>query len=157
WKGFKQYNEANQSGLPQIFGFEAEGAAAITTNKVIEQPETVATDIRIGNPASWNLATEARDESNGMIQSVTDEEIIDADQRIAQQEGVFPEPGSFTSISGVIHQRIEATLIQGSKIVDVLTGNGLKDPQTASDEIDIKRITIPNSEEAMMDYLKSGE
>ncbi|HLR79463.1 MAG TPA: threonine synthase [Bacillota bacterium] len=157
WKGFKQYNEANQSGLPQIFGFEAEGAAAITTNKVIEQPETVATAIRIGNPASWNLATEARDESNGMIQSVTDEEIIDAYKRIAQQEGVFAEPGSCASIAGVIQQCKEGTIKQGSKIVAVLTGNGLKDPQTAIDEIDIKRITIPNSEEAMMDYLKSGE
>lgn len=157
WKGFKQYNEANQSGLPQIFGFEAEGAAAITTKKVIEQPETVATAIRIGNPASWNLATEARDESNGMIQSVTDEEIIDAYKRIAQQEGVFAEPGSCASIAGVIQQCKEGTIKQGSKIVAVLTGNGLKDPQTAIDEIDIKRITIPNSEEAMMDYLKSGE
>src|SRR5699024_11249924 len=114
-----------------IIGFEEERAAANKTNKVIEQPETVATAIRNGNPASWNIATEARDESNGMIQSVTDEEIIDAYKRIAQQEGVFAEPGSCASIAGVIQQCKEGTIKQGSKIVAVLTGNGLKDPQTA--------------------------
>lgn len=157
WKGFKQYNEANETGLPQIFGFEAEGAAAITNNKVIEQPETVATAIRIGNPASWQLATEARDESNGMIQSVTDEEIIEAYKRLAQQEGVFAEPGSCASIAGVIQQQKAGTIKPGSKIVAVLTGNGLKDPQTAIDEMNIKKVTIPNREDAMIDYLKSGE
>src|SRR5699024_12329070 len=99
----------------------------------------------------------ARDESNGMIQSVTDEEIIDAYKRIAQQEGVFAEPGSCASIAGVIQQCKEGTIKQGSKIVAVLTGNGLKDPQTAIDEIDITRITIPTSEEARMHYLKGGE
>src|SRR5699024_7336306 len=153
--GVKQDNEAHESGLPRISGVEAEGPAASTTNKVVEQPETVRTAIRLGNHASWNLPTQARDESNGMKQAATDEELIDASQRIAQQGGVFAEPGSCASIAGVIQQCKEGTINQGSKIVAVLTGNGLKDPQTAIDEIDIKRITIPNSEEAMMDYLKS--
>src|SRR5690625_764477 len=104
WKGFKEYNESKQTGLPTIFGFEAEGAAAIVQDKVITEPDTVATAIRIGNPASWKLATAARDESNGKIESVTDEEILHAFTLMARTEGVFAEPGSCASIAGVLQQ-----------------------------------------------------
>lgn len=89
WKGFKAYQEKNGTQLPKMYGFEAEGAAAITQDKVIEAPETIATAIRIGRPASWDLAVNARDESGGVIESVTDDEIVSAYQYIASEEGIF--------------------------------------------------------------------
>lgn len=92
WKGFKEYNEAKHTGLPKMYGFEAEGSAAIVKGEPISNPETVATAIRIGNPASWKLAEAARDESGGIIDSVTDEEILEAYQLIASTEGIFVEP-----------------------------------------------------------------
>src|SRR5699024_7025061 len=88
WKGFKEYNELKATGLPQMMGFEASGAAAIVNDKVIEEPETVGTAIRIGNPASWQGAVNARDESNGEIDEITDKEMIEAYQWIAQNEGI---------------------------------------------------------------------
>src|SRR5690625_2888840 len=146
WKGFKEYNDKKQTGLPQIYGFEAEGAAAITKGEVISTPETIATAIRIGNPASWQLATNARDESNGIITSVTDEEITEAFKLLPNKEGVFAEPGSCSSIAGVIQQIEQGTIKQGSKVVAVLTGNGLKDPQTAVDVMEMDLISLPNDE-----------
>ena len=133
WKGFKEYNEKKQTGLPQIFGFEAEGSAAIVQGKPIEFPETIATAIRIGNPASWKGAVAARDESNGVIEAVTDDEIIEAYKLIASREGIFAEPGSCASIAGLLRSVKNGNIKAGSKVVAVLTGNGLKDPQTAID------------------------
>lgn len=153
WKGFKEYNESKQTGLPAIFGFEAEGSAAITQNKVIKTPETVATAIRIGNPASWKLATQARDESNGKIESVTDEEILNAFSLLARTEGVFAEPGSCASIAGIVKQCEEGHVKPGTKVVAVLTGNGLKDPETAIDQHDIKPVSLPNDEEVITSYI----
>ncbi|CAM5542356.1 threonine synthase [Bacillus safensis FO-36b] [Bacillus safensis subsp. safensis] len=124
WKGFKEYHEKKGTGLPVMRGFEAEGAAAIVRNEVIEQPETVATAIRIGNPASWKQAVAAADESNGKIDEVTDEEILHAYQLIAREEGVFAEPGSCASIAGVLKQVKSGEIKPGSKVVAVLTGNG---------------------------------
>jgi threonine synthase len=155
WKGFKEYHELKQTGLPKMFGFEAEGAAAIAKNKVIEQPETIATAIRIGNPASWELAVQARDESNGAIYSVTDDEIKHAYKLLAEKEGIFAEPGSSASIAGLIQQCENGTIEKGSKVVAVLTGNGLKDPQTAIDQLEIKPTTLPNDEKAVMKYLEN--
>lgn len=155
WKGFKEYNDKKQTALPKIFGFEAEGAAAIVKDEVIENPETVATAIRIGNPASWHLATAARDESEGMIESVTDEEILNAFKLLPQKEGIFAEPGSCASIAGVIQQCKNGTIRPGTKIVAVLTGNGLKDPQTAIEHVDIQPISLPNDEKAVTNYIKS--
>lgn len=154
WKGFKEYNEMKQTGLPKMFGFEAEGAAAIVNDQIIEEPETVATAIRIGNPASWNLATEARDESGGMIQSVSDDEILHAFTLLARKEGVFAEPGSCASIAGLIQQVKQGTIKPGSKVVAVLTGNGLKDPQTAMDELKIDPVSLPNDENAVAKYIE---
>ncbi|GGB58772.1 threonine synthase [Virgibacillus dakarensis] len=154
WKGFKEFHEAKQTGLPKMFGFEAEGASAIVKNKIIEQPETVATAIRIGNPASWKLAVNAREESNGKIGSVTDAEILNAFKLVARKEGIFAEPGSCASIAGVIQQCENGLIEQGSKVVAVLTGNGLKDPQTAIDQLQVDPVSLPNDEDAVTAYIE---
>lgn len=154
WKGFKEFHEQKGTNLPKIFGFEAEGSAAITKDEVISQPETVATAIRIGNPASWNLATAARDESGGIITSVSDEEILTAFKTLPSKEGIFAEPGSCASIAGVYQQVKSGAIATGSKVVAVLTGNGLKDPQTAVDQIEIDLVSLPNDEAQVTDYIK---
>ncbi|MGG3888113.1 threonine synthase [Metabacillus fastidiosus] len=154
WKGFKEYNEAKQTGLPKIHGFEAEGSAAIVRGEPIENPETIATAIRIGNPASWKFAVEAEKESNGKIDYVTDEEILEAYQLIAREEGVFAEPGSAASIAGLIKHRKAGLIAEGSKVVAILTGNGLKDPNTAIDISEIKPVVLPNDENVVIEHLK---
>lgn len=130
WKGYKEfYNLGKSKKLPKMMGFEAEGSAAIVKGERIMKPETLATAIRIGNPASWKQAEAARDESNGMINYVTDEEIVKAYKLIASCEGVLAEPASAASVAGLI--KFKDKINQGSKIVCVLTGNGLKDPDNA--------------------------
>ncbi|MCY7493708.1 threonine synthase [Bacillus safensis] len=156
WKGFKEYHEKKGTGLPIMRGFEAEGAAAIVRNEVIEQPETVATAIRIGNPASWKQAVAAADESNGKIDEVTDEEILHAYQLIAREEGVFAEPGSCASIAGVLKQVKSGEIKPGSKVVAVLTGNGLKDPNTAIDISQIKPVTLDADEDQILEHLEKA-
>jgi threonine synthase len=156
WKGFKEYNEKKQTGLPKIHGFQAEGAAAIVRGEPIENPETIATAIRIGNPASWETAVKAKEESKGKIDSVTDEEIIEAYQLIAREEGVFAEPGSCASIAGLIKHCKAGLIKEGSKVVAVLTGNGLKDPNTAIDVSEIKPIVLPNDEEVFLQQLNGA-
>ncbi|SFP51156.1 threonine synthase [Salibacterium halotolerans] len=156
WKGFKEYYESRGTALPEMRGFEAEGASAIVQNRVIDDPETVATAIRIGNPASWSGAVEAAEESNGAIHSVTDEEILNAYQLLAQKEGIFAEPASCASIAGLKKQLESGEIPQGSKVVCVLTGNGLKDPSTAIDTVTVKPTVIPNSEEAFLEKIKGG-
>ncbi|ALC82248.1 MULTISPECIES: threonine synthase [Bacillus] len=156
WKGFKEYHERHNSGLPEMRGFEAEGAAAIVRNQVIEQPETVATAIRIGNPASWDKAVQASVESNGKIDEVTDEQILEAYQLISREEGIFAEPGSCASIAGVIKQLKTGEIKKGSTVVCVLTGNGLKDPNTAIDVSEIKPTKLPKDEDIVLDHLKGA-
>lgn len=130
WKGYKEWHKLGKiKELPKMMGFEAEGAAAIVKGERIMNPETVATAIRIGNPASWKFAEAARDESNGMINYVTDEEILKAYKLIASCEGVLAEPASAASVAGLI--KVKYTVKSGSKIVCILTGNGLKDPDNA--------------------------
>ncbi len=155
WKGFKAYHEKKGTKLPKIFGFEAEGAAAITQDKVIEQPETIATAIRIGNPASWDLAVDARDSSGGLIESVSDEEIIEAYQYIASEEGIFAEPGSAASIAGLIRSLAKGEIPKGSRVVAVLTGNGLKDSDTAIQVSLDKTTKLPNDQEKVIQYIES--
>ena len=154
WKGFKEYHEKRRTGLPKMHGFEAEGAAAIVKNKVIENPETIATAIRIGNPASWEKAVKARDESNGKIDFVTDEEILEAFQLLAGEEGIFAEPASSASIAGIIKQRKTGEIPAGATIVAVLTGNGLKDPETAIQCVHKKPVVLPNEEKAVFEYIE---
>lgn len=154
WKGFKEYNEKYGTGLPKMHGFEAEGAAAIVKNEVIEDPETIATAIRIGNPASWEYAVAARDESGGKIDLVTDEEILEAFRLIAKEEGVFAEPASCASIAGVMKQLKSGEISLGATVVAVLTGNGLKDPQTAMEQVQKERVLLPNDEKVVAEFIE---
>src|SRR5690606_33479751 len=122
WKGFKEYQEAGHSApLPRMCGFEAEGAAAIVRGERVEQPETVATAIRIGNPASWKMAVDAAEESVGKIGSVSDAEILDAYRDLTRKEGVFAEAASAASLAGVKKLRCTGDLAQGARVVCVLT------------------------------------
>lgn len=132
WKGYKEYYNAGKiNKLPKMMGFEAEGAAAIVRGERILNPETLATAIRIGNPASWKQAENARDESNGKIGCVSDEKIVEAYKLLASTEGILCEPASAASVAGLI-QSISLGLIEdNTKIVCILTGNGLKDPDNA--------------------------
>ncbi|MDX6151829.1 threonine synthase [Marinococcus sp. PL1-022] len=156
WKGFKEYHEQHQTGLPNMLGFEAEGAAAIVRGEVVKDPETIATAIRIGNPASWNKAIRVTEESDGRIDMVTDDEIVEAYQLLAKTEGVFAEPASCASLAGLKKQIDSGKIKKGSSVVCVLTGNGLKDPSTAIDKVTVKPTVIPNNEEAFMEHIKGG-
>ena len=132
WKGYTEYKNLNKiSALPKMMGYEAEGAAAIVRGERIMEPETLATAIRIGNPASWDKAVAARDESNGKIGCVTDEKIVEAYKLLASTEGVFCEPASAASVAGLIQAKEEGLVKEGSDVVCILTGNGLKDPDNA--------------------------
>ena len=132
WMGFKEYKDKNiVSNLPKMIGFEAEGSAAIVKNKIIENPQTLATAIKIGNPASWKLAVNAANESKGFIDSVTDDEILEAYSMLAKEEGIFAEPASAASLAGIIKTYKNGKLKKGDIIVSVLTGNGLKDSDNA--------------------------
>lgn len=154
WKGFKEYHQLNQSGLPVMCGFQAEGASPIVQGKVVTNPETVATAIRIGNPASWKLAEAARDESNGLIDSVTDEEILKAYKLMTSKEGVFSEPASNASIAGLLKLHEQGKLEPNQTVVAILTGNGLKDPDTAIDLLDSPITPLENNEQAIIDYIE---
>ncbi|MCU7356402.1 threonine synthase [Enterococcus dispar] len=155
WKGFKEWHEVKGTTLPRMHGFEAQGAAAIVKGEVIEQPETIATAIRIGNPASWKLAEAARDESNGYIDSVTDAEILNAYKKVAGQDGVFVEPGSAASLAGVIQHVKSGKIKPGETVVCVFTGNGLKDPDTAINETAVTIHKMSDLED-MRNHLRQG-
>ena len=128
WKGSKEYySDGMSKKLPQMWGFQAAGAAPIVNGAVVKNPETIATAIRIGNPASWQQAVEARDSSGGLIDSVTDEEILSAYRFVSSKEGIFVEPSSAAGIAGLIKKQSEGKLPKGKKIVITVTGNGLKD------------------------------
>jgi len=132
WKGFKEYAaDGIATKTPRMWGFQAEGAAPIVQGHVVEKPETIATAIRIGNPASWEFAIAAREESGGLIDSVTDQEILAAYHYLASSEAVFVEPASAASVAGLIKMHAAGKVDAGQKIVCTVTGNGLKDPQWA--------------------------
>lgn len=132
WKGYKEYFEDKKSTkLPKMMGIQAQGAAPIVLGHKVDNPETIATAIRIGNPASWKYALEAKEESKGMINMVSDDEILEAYRLLAKTEGIFAEPGSIASIAGLI--KYKNLVEKGSKVVCILTGNGLKDPTCAID------------------------
>jgi threonine synthase len=132
WKGYKEYFGAKQiSALPKMIGFQAEGAAPIVRGHPIEKPETLATAIRIGNPASWKGAVAAAEESGGSISIVTDMEIVAAYKMVAAKEGLFCEPASAASVAGTLKLAKAGKIPDGSTIVCVLTGHGLKDPDNA--------------------------
>ncbi|MBI5410063.1 MAG: threonine synthase [Nitrospirae bacterium] len=132
WKGYKEYQAAGKiNSLPKMLGFQAAGAAPIVLGHPVAKPETFATAIRIGNPASWKSAVNARDESEGKIDSVTDDEILEAYKFIATREGIFCEPASAASLAGVIKLSKQNYFKKGDTIVCTLTGHGLKDPDSA--------------------------
>lgn len=155
WKGFKEYHAAGKiSSLPKMVGFEAEGAMAIVKGEPIKNPETVATAIRIGNPASWKTAVEAAEQSGGQINYVTDEEILHAYRTIAAREGIFAEPASAASVAGVMKLHREGQFKGGETVVCVLTGHGLKDPNIAIKTVDAEPLVVQDSEEAVMEAIR---
>ena len=151
WMGYKQYDK----GLPQLLGGQASGSAPIVLGRVVEKPETIATAIRIGNPARWRQAVEALDESGGIITAVSDESILEAWRMLAQLEGVFVEPASATGLAALKQQIALGELdAAGKTAVIVLTGHGLKDPGTAVEQARTP-LVLPASLEALEDYLAS--
>lgn len=155
WKGFKEYKAKGKSqSLPRMIGFEAEGAMAIVKGEPILNPETVATAIRIGNPASWKTAVEASEQSGGQINFVTDDEILHAYRTIAAKEGVFAEPASAASIAGVMKLHREGYFQGGESVVCVLTGHGLKDPNIAIKSVAAEPLVVKDTEEAVMEAIR---
>lgn len=136
WAGFGAYTEAGlMDAPPQMWGFQAAGAAPLVHGRRVDAPETIATAIRIGDPASWDKAIAARDESGGRIEAVTDDEILAAYRDLARQEGVFCEPASAASVAGVRAMAERGELDPAMTVVAVLTGHGLKDPKTAESQV----------------------
>ena len=132
WKGFTEYQSAGKiSSLPKMWGFQAAGSAPIVLGHRVSEPETIATAIRIGNPASWTGALNAQDQSGGKIDSVTDDEILRAYHRLATEEGIFCEPASAASVAGLIKRSQNGENLSQLTAVCVITGHGLKDPDTA--------------------------
>lgn len=147
WKGFKEYHAKGYiSKTPKMVGFQAAKAAPIVEGRVINDPETIATAIKIGNPASWNKAQKALEESQGHIDKVADEEILNAYHILASREGIFVEPASAASVAGLIKMAKRGYFKEGSKIVCVLTGHGLKDPDIAIKTGEKPRILPPDIE-----------
>ena len=153
WKGYKEYKDAGCSGkLPKMLGFQAQGSAPIVRGRPVKKPHTIATAIRIGNPASWQSALAARDESGGLIDMVSDKEILQAYKILAQKEGVFAEPASAASVAGLLKLTASGYFKKSAKaigkklrIVCILTGHGLKDPDRA-----IKSVRSPRSVKAKL-------
>ena len=132
WQGYREYaTDGISSRTPRMWGFQAAGAAPIVTGQVVEQPQTIATAIRIGNPASWTKALAARDESGGRIDAVTDRAILSAYRLLARSEAVFVEPASAASVAGLLQVAAAGELEPGQRVVCTVTGNGLKDPEWA--------------------------
>jgi threonine synthase len=132
WMGYQEdKDEGNSTRLPRMYGFQASGAAPIVTGKVVEEPSTIATAIRIGNPASWTKALDARDASGGLIEAVTDREILTAYRLLAREVGVFVELASAASVAGLLQQAQAGNVPPGSTVVCTVTGHGLKDPEWA--------------------------
>jgi threonine synthase len=153
WKGFREYFAAKQVGCtPRMIGFQAEGAAPIVRGHIVENPETVATAIRIGNPASWKYAEEAARDSGGFIDMVSDKEILSAYALLAHSEGIFAEPASAASLAGVLKYAEKGLFKKEDRIVCVLTGHGLKDPDNAIKQI-ARPVSLPVDEQAVVDLV----
>jgi threonine synthase len=150
WMGYTEYHrEGLAKRLPKMIGFQAEGAAPIVRGEPVKNPETIATAIRIGNPASWRRAVAARDESGGLIDMVTDDEILAAYRMIASTEGIFCEPASAASVAGVIKAAGRGLFTKGDVVVCTLTGHGLKDPDTALKVSPRTHVVSPNMDEVL--------
>ncbi|NYG06052.1 threonine synthase [Phycicoccus badiiscoriae] len=151
WKGYREYHRGSEhpgpaTRLPQMWGFQAAGAAPIVLGHPVDDPDTIATAIRIGNPASWKQAEAARDESGGRIESVTDEQILAAHRLLSAREGIFVEPGSAASVAGLLQAAEAGQVPAGATVVCTVTGHGLKDPQWAlrnADGTDVTPTRVP--------------
>ncbi|MDA0595644.1 MAG: threonine synthase [Chloroflexi bacterium] len=158
WKGFNEYQSLGRcETTPKMMGFQAAGAAPIVRGEPVLKPETIATAIRIGNPASWEKAEAARDESEGMIDMVDDNEIVDAYLRLAREEGIFCEPASSASVAGLIKLPELGVDLTGKTVVCILTGNGLKDPGTAEKRALIELEYVEPDIDSVMKLLNSGK
>lgn len=154
WRGYCEYHRAGQTTRrPRMVGFQAAGAAPIVLGHIVEQPQTIATAIRIGNPASWQGALAAVEESSGLIDMVTDEEILDAYKLVAREEGVFCEPASAASVAGVAKLWRNKALPEGAVVVCTLTGHGLKDPDTAMG-VSVQPVTVKANREEVARLLR---
>jgi len=143
WKGFVEYAADGLCALPRMWGFQAAGAAPLVQGARVEHPETVATAIRIGDPASWEGAVAAREESKGRIDAVTDEQILRAQRLLSAREGVFVEPASAASVAGLLQCHERGELDAGQVVVCTVTGNGLKDTETALSQLEVRSDTVP--------------
>jgi threonine synthase len=153
WRGYREYHRAGRvKELPRMVGFQAAGAAPIYENRVVEEPRTVATAIKIGNPASWGPALEAMKDSRGWIDIVTDEEILRAYRLLAHEEGIFMEPASAATVAGLIKLVKAGRFEPGSTLVLTLTGHGLKDPDTALESAS-RPTTVPPRVDAVLAQL----
>ena len=150
WKGFKEYKANGMcTSLPKMMGFQAAGAAPIVLGKVVTNPQPIASAIRIGNPASWQRALEARDESNGTIDKVSDDEILEAYRLLASKEGIFGEPASAASLAGLMKKVREGLNLAEQRVVCIITGTGLKDPDLAVSSITAHTLEIEPTMEAL--------
>lgn len=157
WRGFTEYHAAGRvDRRPRMMGWQAAGAAPIVDGAPVEHPQTVATAIRIGNPASWAGAVAARDESGGRIDKVTDEEILEAYRLVARTEGVFVEPACAAPLAGVIREVKAGTIPAGSVVTATMTGHGLKDPDTAIAQSEFKPRVVPATRSAVAAALGVG-
>ncbi|MBF92291.1 MAG: threonine synthase [Euryarchaeota archaeon] len=154
WLGYREYKENGHSNsLPRMMGWQAEGAAPIVRGEPIESPETIATAIRIGNPASWDLASRASEESSGAIDCVSDEEILDAHRLLARTEGLFVEPASAAGIAGIVKSKARGEIPEGSILAVTVTGHGLKDPGIAIDNANTKSVVVESDIESVLEAI----
>jgi len=157
WMGYTEYHEHGiANNRPVMVGYQAAGAAPFLRGKMVDNPETVATAIRIGHPQSWDKAWAAQKESNGWFDELTDEEILAAQKMLAQKEGVFCEPASASSLGGAIRDIKNGKIPEGSKIVCTLTGHGLKDPDTAIKQSSSPMLTVDATLDAVGDAILSN-
>lgn len=158
WKGFREYQAKGRTETtPRMMGFQAAGAAPIVRGEPVLKPDTIATAIRIGNPASWEKAEAARDESDGLIDMVDDDEIVAAYLRLAREEGIFCEPASSASVAGLLKLPELGIDLTGKTVVCILTGNGLKDPGTAEKRALVELEYVEPDIDSVMNALNSGK
>jgi threonine synthase len=154
WMGYNEYRDSgNSTSLPMMMGWQAEGAAPIVRGQVINSPETIATAIRIGNPASWDQAVKASEESSGAIDCVSDDEILDAQRMLARTEGIFVEPASAAGIAGIVKNHARGMIPLESTVVVTVTGHGLKDPGIAIDNAKTRSVVVEPELQSVLDAI----
>ena len=154
WRGFVEYQQAGRTTrLPKMMGFQAEGAAPIVLGRPVPNPQTIASAIRIGNPASWRGAVAARDQSGGVIDMVSDDQILEAYRLLAAREGIFGEPASAASLAGLLKRHRQGLNLTGQRVICIITGTGLKDPDVAVSTVATNSIEIESTVEALEEVM----